>query len=145
MEAVSYVSVSVVLDACELSPSPPMVCSNLSLDSSFSICLLSPSSFNVAFALGTGLCFSETNDSFALDVDDSLMLSTSRIVVINGVAAIENGSVLFVNGAETIDLRPDIGSNRSSIESRGLFGPELQPLDSRKSKSFGFSITVEDN
>lgn len=143
MEAVSYVSV--VLDACEWSPSPLILWSNWSFVSSFSICLLSPSSFIVAsFTALTGDCFNETNDSLVLIVVGSVMLSTSSIVEIEEAAAIETGSILLINGASTIDLRPDIGSNRSSIESRGFLSPELQPLDNRKSKSFEFNITVKD-
>ena len=112
MEAVSYVSV--VLDACELSPSPPKFVSTFSIDSSFAIGLLSPLSSTVLFATGD---FSETNDSF--DLTDSLMLlSTSRMVLMDGNAAI--GSGLLTNGTCTIDFRPKIGSNRSRIESRGF-------------------------
>lgn len=69
------------------------------------------------------------------------MLSTSSIVETDGATVSEIDSVLLVNAGETMDLRPRIGSNLSSIESRGLFGSELQPRDSKKSKSFELRIT----
>lgn len=116
MDAVSYVSV--VLDASE-SPSPPMFTSNLSNDSSFAICFLSPLSFIAAFDFSTGDFSSAANDSFDL-TDSVMLLSTSRIVETDGTAAIEIGSALFINDAGTTDLRPKIGSKRSSIESRGF-------------------------
>lgn len=117
MEAVSYVSV--VLDACELSPSPQMLSSVFALDSSFTIGSLSPRSFTVAFAVEAGDCI-EINWSLARTGDDSLILSTSNMVDIDGEAAIVVGSDRIFNGIETNDLRPEIGSNLSSIESRGL-------------------------
>lgn len=138
MEAVSYVSV--VLDAWELSPSPPMFVSTFSIDSSFAIGLWSPLSSTVSFAFDTG-DFSETSDSF--DLTDSLMLlSASRMVLMDGNAAI--GSGLLANGACTMDFRPKIGSNRSRIESRGFIWPDGVPRDSRKSKSFGLRITAKE-
>lgn len=141
MEAVSYVSV--VLDACELSPSPPMFASNFSIDSSFAICSLSPISFITTFVCAVGDLSVETNDSFDL-TDSQMLLSASRIVDTDGAAAIEIGSTLLINGASTIDLRPEIGSNRSSIESRGFIWPDGAPRDSRKSKSFEFKITANE-
>lgn len=72
--------------------------------------------------------------------DDSFTLSTSWIVEIDGAAATGIGSDLEPINCD-IDFRPTIGSNLSSIESRGLIWFELHPLDSRKSKSFGFKIT----
>lgn len=139
MDAVSYVSV--VLDASELSPSPLMLYSVLSLDSSFTIGLLSPRSFIDALDCMVGVLLIEINVSLPRTGDDSLTLSTSKMVETLGGTATATCSDRLVNG--DTDLRPKIGSKRSSIESRGLIWPELQPLDSKKSKSFGFKITAK--
>lgn len=112
MEAVSYVSV--VLDACELSPPLLIFCSNLSLDSSFTIVSSVRESLRNVF----DFLLSEQFNG-----DDSLALS-SRIVEIDGTAATVTGSDMTpINGVGAIDFRPEIGSNLSSIESRGLFWP----------------------
>lgn len=116
VDAVSYVSV--VLDACELSPSPQMLSSVFSLSSSFTVVSLSPRSSTVG--LKAGEFWIEISWSLARTGDDSQILSTSNMVEIDAAAAIVVGSDRLINGAGTIDLRPEIGSNLSSIESRGL-------------------------
>lgn len=78
------------------------------------------------------------NGSLPSDDVDSAML-VSRIVGTNFVVVASNFND---DGRLMIDFRPDIGSNRSRIESRGLFWPEFGvPFDSRKSKSVEFKIT----
>lgn len=77
------------------------------------------------------------NGSLPSDDVDSAMLA-SRILATNFVVVASD----FNDGGLMIDFRPDIGSNRSRIESRGLFWPELgAPFDRRKSKSVEFKIT----
>lgn len=63
------------------------------------------------------------------------------VAAVGGVVATD-GSKRLINTDGTTDLRPNIGSNRSRMESRGLIWPVLLPFDSKKSKSFGFKITV---
>lgn len=67
------------------------------------------------------------------------------VVVGGGGVVATDGSKRLINTDGTTDLRPNIGSNRSRMESRGLIWPELLPRDSKKSKSFGFKITAKKN
>lgn len=135
-DAVSYVSV--VLDACELSPSTNWFKSMVSLESSFTI-----GSSNVVFINCESIKFvftsMLTNDvSTSPFVESIALLSASGMLAINGVGT---ESVLTGFDGAWIDLRPDIGSKRSRIESRGLTCWPDVPFDSRKSKSVGFKIT----
>lgn len=71
--------------------------------------------------------------------------SPAVVVVVGGVdvAAVGgDGSMRLINTDGTTDLRPNIGSNRSRMESRGLILLAVLPLDNKKSKSFGFKITA---
>lgn len=79
----------------------------------------------------------------AASADTATAAGDAFVVVIVGGVVATDGSKRLINTDGTTDTRPNIGSNRSRMESRGLIWPELLPLDSKKSKSFGFKITAK--